>query len=80
MLMEKLDNRPACETALSGNEYELQYCVECGWSGGAAGGVWRVGEKIKINVYEGDRPVCQCHHVSDAIRIVMAMNKVRNAT
>jgi hypothetical protein len=23
--------------------------------------LWRVGSKIPLNVYEGDRPVCQCH-------------------
>ena len=23
---------------------------------------WRVGSKVPINVYEGDRPVCQCHN------------------
>jgi len=22
---------------------------------------WRTGGRIKLNVYEGDRPVCQCH-------------------
>lgn len=35
--------------------------------------VWRVGRKVPINVYEGDRPVCQCHTVEDAQRIVSAM-------
>ena len=35
---------------------------------------WRVGSKVPINVYEGDRPVCQCHTASDARRIVAAMN------
>ncbi len=34
---------------------------------------WRVGSKVPINVYEGDRPVCQCHTEEDAARIVMAM-------
>lgn len=36
--------------------------------------LWRVGKKVPINVYEGDRPVCQCHTVVDAQRIVEAMN------
>lgn len=36
--------------------------------------VWRVGGKIPLNVYDGDRPVCQCHSVEDASRIVTAMN------
>lgn len=36
--------------------------------------LWRVGSKVKINVYEGDRPVCQCHSEIDAARIVVAMN------
>ena len=39
-------------------------------------GRWRVGSKIPINVYEGDRPVCQCHTAIDAARIVKAMNEV----
>lgn len=36
--------------------------------------IWRVGRKVLINIYEGDRPVCQCHTVDDARRIVDAMN------
>lgn len=36
--------------------------------------LWRVGTKIPLNVYEGDRPVCQCHTAEDAARIVAAMN------
>jgi len=36
---------------------------------------WRVGRRVGINVYEGDRPVCQCHTVDDARRIVAAMNE-----
>lgn len=35
---------------------------------------WRTGSKIPLNVYEGDRPVCQCHTPEDAARIVEAMN------
>ncbi len=35
---------------------------------------WRVGHKVPINVYEFDRPVCQCHNPEDAARIVKAMN------
>lgn len=35
---------------------------------------WRVGSKVPINVYEGDRPVCQCHTAIDAKRIVDAVN------
>lgn len=38
--------------------------------------IWRVGVKVKLNVYEGDRPVCQCHSESDAQRIVAAMNAI----
>jgi hypothetical protein len=36
---------------------------------------WRVGTKIKLNVYDGNRPVCQCHTQGDAARIVLAMNR-----
>jgi hypothetical protein len=43
----------------------------------AAEGSWRLGKKIPINVYEGDRPVCQCHTVVDARRIVDSANAVR---
>ena len=38
---------------------------------------WRVGSKVPINVYEGDRPICQCHTAIDAKRIVEAVNKFR---
>lgn len=34
--------------------------------------MWRVGNKVPLNVYEGDRPVCQCHNAEDAQRIVAA--------
>lgn len=36
--------------------------------------LWRVGSKVPLNVYEGNRPVCQCHNSDDAVRIVEAMN------
>lgn len=36
---------------------------------------WRVGKNVPLNVYEGDRPVCQCHTAIDARRIVDAVNK-----
>ena len=36
---------------------------------------WRVGKKVPLNVYEGDRPVCQCHNAEDAQRIVQALAK-----
>lgn len=35
---------------------------------------WRVGSKVPINIYEGDRPICQCHTAVDAKRIVAAVN------
>lgn len=35
---------------------------------------WRLGRKVPINVYDGDRPVCQCHSEIDARTIVMAVN------
>jgi hypothetical protein len=40
---------------------------------------WRVGTKVPINVYEGDRPICQCHTAVDAKRIVAAMNASERA-
>jgi len=36
---------------------------------------WRVGSKVTLNVYDGDRPVCQCHNEDDARAIVQAMNE-----
>lgn len=35
---------------------------------------WRLGRNIPLNVYEADRPVCQCHNREDAARIVSAVN------
>jgi len=40
---------------------------------------WRVGRKIPLNVYEGARPVCQCHDTEDAAKIVAAVNVHSNA-
>jgi hypothetical protein len=37
---------------------------------------WRQGSKIPLNVYEDDRPVCQCHTADDARRLVDAMNSI----
>lgn len=37
-------------------------------------GKWRVGSKVPLNVYDGDRPVCQCHSFMDALDIVAAIN------
>lgn len=36
---------------------------------------WRTGSKVPINVYDGDRPVCQCQTASDAKLIVRAVNQ-----
>ena len=36
--------------------------------------MWRVGAKVPLNVYDGDRPVCQCHRPEDAAKIVTAVN------
>jgi len=35
---------------------------------------WRVGGKVPLNVYEGDRPTFQCHTPEDAARIVELLN------
>jgi hypothetical protein len=35
---------------------------------------WRIGSQVPLNVYDGDRPVCQCHNEQDAILIVNAIN------
>lgn len=36
--------------------------------------LWRQGTKVPINIYEGERPVCQCQTAADAKRIVQAVN------
>jgi len=38
---------------------------------------WRTGRNVLVNVYDGDRPVCQCHTVADAKLIVRAVNAVK---
>lgn len=40
-------------------------------------GMWRVGSQVPINVYDGERPVCQCHTAEDARRIVSAINTIK---
>ena len=37
--------------------------------------LWRVGHKVPINVYDGNRPVCQCQTALDAKLIVCAVNE-----
>jgi hypothetical protein len=36
---------------------------------------WRIGSKVPLNVYEQERPVCQCHSEDDAQTIVEAVNR-----
>jgi hypothetical protein len=43
-------------------------------------GKWRVGSNIPLNVYDGNRPVCQCHSFMDALDIVNAMNAMVQPT
>ena len=40
---------------------------------------WRVGGKVPLNVYEGDRPMFQCHTPEDAARIVALLNQAPGA-
>lgn len=40
--------------------------------------LWRVGGKIPLNVYEGDKPMFQCHTPEDAERIVRLLNGERS--
>lgn len=40
---------------------------------------WRVGSHVPINVYDGDRPVCQCQTAMDARLIVQAVNSILDA-
>lgn len=37
---------------------------------------FRQGKTVKMNVYEEDTPLCQCHNAADAERIVTALNHV----
>jgi hypothetical protein len=50
----------------------MSYTGSMGSAGSAVR--WRVGTKVPLNVYEADRPVCQCRREEDARRIVDAMN------
>lgn len=36
--------------------------------------LWRVGRKVALNVYEGDRPAFQCHTPEEAARVVGLLN------
>ena len=36
--------------------------------------IWKVGSKVKLNVYKDDRPICQCHSKEDAEELVAGMN------
>ena len=36
--------------------------------------IWKVGSKVKLNVYKDDRPICQCHSKEDAGELVAGMN------
>ncbi len=38
---------------------------------------WRTGKRVRLNVYAGDRPVCQCHSEEDALAIVNCVNFAR---
>ena len=44
------------------------------WRLGGSTQQWRLGSSVPINVYEGNRPICQCHTIEDALRIVTAVN------
>lgn len=37
-------------------------------------GEWRVGGKVPLNVYQGDRPMFQCHTPEDAAMVVAKLN------
>lgn len=37
---------------------------------------WRLGRKVPLNVYEEERPICQCHYTADAALIVTAVNSL----
>lgn len=52
----------------------LKHCEADSSESGGQPGQWRVGRKVPINVYEDERPVCQCQTALDAKRIVEAVN------
>lgn len=39
---------------------------------------WRVGGKVPLNVYEGDKPMFQCHTPEDAARVAGLLNDVQH--
>jgi hypothetical protein len=40
---------------------------------------YRVGRKVPLNIYDGDRPVCQTHDPEDAALIVAALNALEDS-
>lgn len=62
-----IESRNDCPPALSPTPAPQPDCRQTGR--------WRVGSKVPLNVYQGDRPVCQCHNEADAQQIVEAMNQ-----
>lgn len=56
-------------------ELAVRAVIEKIESGGQRIMSWRVGNKIPVNVYKDDRPVCQCQTSDDAARIVKTMNE-----
>jgi len=38
---------------------------------------WRVGGSVPLNVYDGNRPVCQCHTAEDTLLIVRSVNEMK---
>lgn len=39
---------------------------------------FRVGSRVKLNVYDGDRPLCQCHSESDSQMVVDALTRLHS--
>jgi hypothetical protein len=35
----------------------------------------RTVSRVRLNVYDGDRPVCQCHTAEDAAELVLRVNR-----
>jgi hypothetical protein len=69
---------PGSDSALRGTCDEPPLTSRDDDSESALPGRWRVGSKVKLNVYDGDRPVCQCHSFLDAMAIAAAMNRYIN--
>ncbi len=64
--IQNVNSDPKCQVALAHSAYVVEEVSPA---------PWHQGSQVPINIYEGDRPICQTHTVADAKRIVAAVNR-----